>query len=124
MQLDKGTLIELVLLLQDHLNGLSHRVQELEDQVAKQSRNSSKPPSSDGLAKPKTRSLRRSEGRKPGGQEGHPGHTLEMREEPDHIELHTVEQCPHCETELSDVEASDHVRRQVFDIPPEQIELT
>jgi transposase len=124
MQLDKGTLIELVLLLQDHLNGLSHRVQELEDQVAKQSRNSSKPPSSDGLAKPKTRSLRRSEGRKPGGQEGHPGHTLEMREEPDHIELHTVEQCPHCETELSDVEASDHVRRQVFDIPPVQIEVT
>lgn len=62
-ELDKETLIDLVLLLQEHLDELSHRVQKLEDQVAKHSGNSSKPPSSDGLSKPKTRSLRRLEGR-------------------------------------------------------------
>jgi transposase len=95
-QLDKETLIELVLLLQDQLAELSQRVKLLEDQVAKQSRNSSKPPSSDGLAKPKTRSLRRSEGRKPGGQKGHAGHTLEMRAHPDQVETHRLHRCPHC----------------------------
>jgi transposase len=123
-QMDKETLIDLVLLLQDHLDELSQRVKKLEDQVAKQSRNSSKPPSSDGLSKPRTRSLRRSEGRKPGGQEGHPGHTLRMREHPDYIELHSVGYCPHCATDLSDVAVSDSMRRQVFDVPPVQIEVT
>jgi transposase len=72
-QLDKETLIGLVLQLQDQLDGLSQRVKKLEDQIAKDSHNSSKPPSSDGLAKRKTRSLRRAEGRKAGGQAGHTG---------------------------------------------------
>jgi len=123
-QLDKETLIDLVLLLQDQLAELSRRVQQLEDQVAKQSRNSSKPPSSDGLAKPKTRSLRRSKGRKPGGQAGHPGHTLEMKANPEHVEVHEMNQCPHCDRDLSLVAASDWKRRQVYDVPPMQIEVT
>jgi len=123
-QLDKETLIKLVLLMQDQIDELSQRVKKLEDQVAKQSRNSSKPPSSDGLSKPKTRSLRRSEGRKPGGQEGHQGHTLEMVAEPDHTEVHSLGHCPACATDLSVVPASEHMRRQVFDIPPVQIEVT
>lgn len=130
-QMDKGTLIDLVLLLQDHVDRmqeqvekLSQRVQHLEDQVAKDSGNSSKPPSSDGLNKPKTRSLRRSEGRKPGGQEGHVGHTLQMKAHPDEIELHELSHCPHCATDLSVVPASDHIRRQVYDVPPVQIVVT
>ena len=123
-QLDKETLIDLVLLLQDQLEELSQRVQKLEDQVAKHSRNSSKPPSSDGLTKPKTRSLRRSQGRKPGGQKGHPGHTLGMKAQPDHVEVHAVSQCPHCESDLSVVPVRDRVRRQVYDVPPVQIEVT
>lgn len=123
-QMDKETLIEIVLLLQDQLDEVVQRVQELENQVAKNSRNSSKPPSSDGLRKPKTRSLRRSEGRKPGGQEGHEGHTLEMKANPDHIEVHELNECPHCESNLSGVAVSDRVRRQVYDVPPVRIEVT
>lgn len=123
-QLDKETLIDIVLLLQDQLDELSQRVQKLEDQAAKQSRNSSKPPSSDGLSKAKTRSLRRSAGRKPGGQEGHPGHTLTLRAEPDQIERHRLSACPHCATDLSTVDVSDYIRRQVFDVPPVQLAVT
>ena len=123
-QMDKSTLIDLVLLMQEQLDELRQRVKELEDQVAKHSGNSGKPPSSDGLSKPKTRSLRRSEGRKPGGQAGHPGHTLEMKERPDHIVRHDLSHCPHCAHELAAVGASKHVRRQVYDVPPVQIEVT
>ena len=123
-QMDKEALIELVLSLQERLNELSQRVQQLEDQVAKHSRNSNKPPSSDGLRKPKTRSLRKASGRKPGGQPGHPGHTLEMRETPDHVEVHQVEECPHCHRDLREVAAIAYRRRQVFDLPPVQIEVT
>lgn len=123
-QMDKEKLIDLVLLLQEHLDELSQRVRKLEDQVAKHSGNSSKPPSSDGLKKPKTRSLRRAEGRNVGGQAGHPGHTLEMKATPDRIEEHDVEQCPHCARELSGVPVSERIRRQVYDVPPVQIEVT
>ncbi|MDH3886700.1 MAG: IS66 family transposase [Desulfobacterales bacterium] len=123
-QLDKETLIDIVLLLQNHISELSERVQKLEDQVAKESRNSSKPPSSDGLSKPRTRSLRRADGRKPGGQKGHKGHTLEMAETPDHIEVHHLDHCPECATDLSAVAVNAHMRRQVFDIPPVQLEVT
>lgn len=123
-ELDKETLIELVLLLQNQLDELSQRVQQLADQVAKQSRNSSKPPSRDGLSKPKTRSLRQSSGRKVGGQAGHAGHTLEMKANPEHVEVHEISHCPHCACDLSAVGASDWMRRQVFDVPPVQIEVT
>ena len=55
---------------------LHQRVKTLEGQVRKNSRNSHKPPSSDGLAKPKPKSLRRSRGRSAGGQPGPPGQTF------------------------------------------------
>nr|QNO44058.1 hypothetical protein HOOKONJN_00002 [Methanosarcinales archaeon ANME-2c ERB4]QNO44212.1 hypothetical protein EAPJJHLA_00003 [Methanosarcinales archaeon ANME-2c ERB4]QNO44791.1 hypothetical protein HJJCBNBL_00003 [Methanosarcinales archaeon ANME-2c ERB4] len=100
-------------------------VQTLQDQLNKNSKNSSKPPSSDGLKKtPRTKSQRKPGNKKNGGQEGHEGHTLELVEEPDHIEVHEVEQCDLCGATLTDVEAEDYQRRQVFDIPPVKIEVT
>src|SRR5216683_6611192 len=91
---------------------------ELQARLAKSSRNSSKPPSSDGYGKVKrTESLRKS-GEKPnGGQPGHEGHTLSASDEPDRIEMHGVEQCAHCQASLVGIKVAGYEERQVFDIP-------
>ena len=50
---------------------LNQTIQELKEQLNKNSKNSSKPPSSDGFKKPAPKSLRKSSGKKVGGQNGH-----------------------------------------------------
>jgi transposase len=105
------------------ISQLVERIQKIEDQLAKNSSNSGKPPSSDGLKK-KTKSLRHKSGKNSGGQPGHKGHTLKSTEEPDHIEIHTVECCQYCQASLKDAEVSGYEKRQVFDVPPVRVEVT
>ncbi len=104
---------------QQMIASLTARLDELEDRLAKNSRNSSKPPSSDGISKPKPKSLRRKSGKKPGGQKGHPGTTLSSVENPEHVVLHGLEECEGCGRSLSweTSEASGYERRQVVDVP-------
>ncbi len=96
---------------------LESQVKELEDQLAANSRNSGKPPSTDRGLPPKPKSLRKPSGRRPGGQHGHEGTTLQLVEHPDHSVVHTVDSCAHCYHSLEDVVAQEHERHQVFDLP-------
>jgi transposase len=128
-KLDKENLITIILTLQQQVQQLQETVaeqaaelQSLRDQVAKNSRNSGKPPGSDGLRKPCN--LRQKTGRKPGGQQDHPGHTLKMVEQPDHITPHGVAVCSHCSVDLSELEPTGYERRQVFDIPLVRLAVT
>ncbi|EQD24328.1 MAG: hypothetical protein D084_Lepto4C00482G0005 [Leptospirillum sp. Group IV 'UBA BS'] len=118
-------LVDLVLAQAAQIQDLLARVSALEEQLAKNSRNSSKPPSTDGYAKPAPKSLRTSSGKKPGGQKGHPGHTLSPVETPDRILVHLPESCP-CGYSGAFEEDPDLPvdTRQVLDLPPQTLIAT
>lgn len=103
---------------------LRARVEKLEAQLAKNSSNSSKPPSSDGLKKPAPKSCREKGKRKTGGQPGHKGETLERVANPDAVVVYRLRVCGHCQYDLSEVPVAAVVRRQVFDIPPIRLQVT
>jgi transposase len=103
--------------LRAQVRALLARVQELEAQRAKDSHNSSKPPSSDDLRR-KPKSLRKASGKKTGGQLGHYGQTLHLVAVPDVVEEHRPHTCRHCQAPL---EGGEPVvlreRRQVHELP-------
>ena len=113
-----------VRLQKQEINRLNLRIKELEGQLAKNSQNSSKPPSSDGLNKPQPKSLRQSTGRKSGGQDGHAGSTLGQVAQPDFIEEHKVSCCEVCGCSLENVELITQERRQEFELPPVKAQVT
>jgi len=120
---DKGR-SAVILLFQTIFLALADRIQKLEDQLAKNSSNSGKPPSSDGYKQPAPKSLRKRSRRRSGGQAGHRGETLKMVEAPKHITVHRVKECQHCGHSMKRQKASGHEKRQVFDVPPMKIEVT
>src|SRR5258706_1495963 len=103
--------------LREQVRALLARVQELEARLAKDSHNSSKPPSTDGLART-TKSLRKRSGRTPGGQLGHQGETLRLVGTPDAVVEHRPAICTGCGAPLGeDVPVLLHDRRQVHEPP-------
>jgi transposase len=107
-----------IAVLREQLSGLQSQVADLAARVALNSRNSSKPPSSDGLAKPAPKSLRGKSGRKPGRPKGQPGATMQLSEHPDKTVRHRPARCGCCGKSLKRAAVSAVERRQVIDIPP------
>jgi transposase len=105
--------------LREMVAELRAEIAELKRRLGQTSRNSSTRPSSDSpFAKPAPRSLRRKGGRKPGGQQGHPGSTLAQVAEPDERVRHEPGPCAGCGADLADAPEVTMERRQVFDLPP------
>src|SRR5258706_12757816 len=103
--------------LREQVAVLLARLQELEAQRAKDSHNSSKPPSSDGLQR-KTKSLRKPSGKKAGGQLGHRGETLHLVAVPDAAVEHRPAVCTQCQWPLLDgAPVVLPERRQVDELP-------
>jgi len=122
--LTKSDLIKIILSQTKMIRKLSDQVNSLEERLAKNSRNSSKPPSSDGYDKPAPRSQRKASGRKQGGQKGHKGYRLEPVENPDKIEIHAIEICEQCGCSLEDIVAKDHECRQEMDVTKPEPKVT
>jgi transposase len=119
--------IDGLLRLEAEVRELRRQVKELSDRWALNSRNRSKPPSTDGLAKPVPKSLRQKTGRKRGGQLGHPGRTLQQGTKADHTVIHRLDHCPcgHCRgRSLRHEPGLDYEKRQVFELPAKPLEVT
>lgn len=119
----------LVCPLWEQIDALSARVQELESRLSKDSHNSSKPPSSDGLKKPNPKpthikSLRQKTNRRSGGQPGHPGRTLCQVQPPDFTVPHRPAVCAACGGSLEGAPEVGRECHQVFDLPPRRLLVT
>ena len=121
------------LIEQQQLNHrLRARIRELEHEiergapVARDSHNSSLPPSLDPPWQkvPRTRSLRRKSGRNVGGQPGHRGATLKQTARPDRLITHAPETCPGCGSVLDEAEVVASDSRQLFDLPAVRLLVT
>ncbi|HEY5582350.1 MAG TPA: DUF6444 domain-containing protein [Rhodoferax sp.] len=129
-QLSHSEKDDLIRLLWSMLQSQAKQIAALQAQVAdlqskrnKNSRNSSKPPSSDGLNKPAPKSLRIAGQNPTGGQKGHPGSTLCQAAQPDKIVIHDVpDQCKSCHLKLPFAYVAE--TRQVFDLPAVKYEVT
>jgi transposase len=112
-------LASLVVELRGALGVALARIADLEAQLKQNSKNSSKPPSSDSpFTKPAPKSLRGKSRRKPGGQPGHEGRTLMQVQRPDRVVRHEPRCCGGCGTGLIRKAVRIGVdARQVFDIP-------
>lgn len=113
------------------------QIQQLQDEVAslreenhqlkqpKNSRNSSRPPSQDIAKLPRQKSLRKSSGKKSGGQLGHTGSTLKQMCELDKVVEHPpVSICPQCGLDHHNAQRELLGTRQVIDIPPVRAHVT
>lgn len=101
-----GIMLEQNARLNATLEELQETIKELHRQLGQNSKNSSKPPSTDGFNK--NRSLRKKSGLKQGGQNGHHGSHMELPHEPDEVKQHLPEKCTTC-PHLAECLASNQV---------------
>lgn len=108
--------------LREQVSMLLAENQALRERAAKDSHNSHKPPSSDGLQR-RPCSQRRKSDRRSGGQLGHPGRTLPVVALPDEVVTHHPTRCPHCQTSVDGAAPHATERRQVVDLPAVRLQV-
>lgn len=107
------------LALEDYVEELEAKVNELKARLKLNSSNSSLPPSTDNPRAIKERKKPKSSGRKKGGQPGHSGHSRNILpvEEVDSVIDYFPKKCDHCgNILLVDHESKNFVRHQVQEI--------
>lgn len=111
-----------ILILQEQNQKLQEQIVSLQEQIQllKNGHNSktSSTPSSHDIGRSKQKSLREPSTRKTGGQAGHEGTTLAMKESPDEVVVYRPNYCKQCGAEFSAGEATLVSRKQEIDIPP------
>jgi transposase len=110
--------------LKSELSSLRHQLAEFLKRSHKDSTNSHKPPSTDGLKKKAIKNNQQPSGKKQGGQPGHRGETLQMVDKPGFKVIHAVEGKCECGADLGLAAHVRYNRRQVFDIPMPRVEVT
>jgi len=110
--------------LQEQINHLREENKRLTDQLAKNSRNSSLPPSRDNNRPVKQQSSTEGSKRTAGGQHGHVGQGGKLKENPDIIVPMTLGDCPECGQDLRRVPLDELIRKQIEDIPLIKTEVT
>lgn len=116
-------LIDKIEKLEEIINELQEKVRHLESKISKDSHNSNKPPSSDGMFQA-PKSQRKKTGKSVGGQKGHKGTTLRVSRTPDKIEVINPEICDCCGISLKNENIVDYERRQVVDTPAPVASIT
>ena len=116
---ENAALRQLVAEQQSRIAELEARLADLERRVGRNPRNSSMPPSAEGLAKPPVpnRQQRRAAQRKPGKQPGAEGKHLAQVADPDEVVVHSPGRCQGCGADLCDGELVGIETRQVFEVP-------
>jgi transposase len=115
LRIENQQLKEIIKTLLSKISSLEARLVKFEN--SKNSRNSSIPPSHDYSRPLKTQSLREPSGKKPGGQPGHEGTTLEMVAKPDEIIEHIPQFCTCCGRDISQIQAELVENRQEVVLP-------
>jgi transposase len=100
---------------------LEARIVELENQLNQNSRNSHKPPSSDGF-KRKSAQLTKPKGKQQGGQWGHSGDTLKLVEQTDENLVLVPISCT-CGYDLTTIPMHLIEKRQIFDLPVPKLQV-
>ena len=107
---------QIIVQQQEIIEQLRQEVAELKEKLNKNSNNSSKPPSSDGLSKPRPRSLRKKSGKKAGAQTGHAGHGLTRMAPVTATVSHKPTQCKNCVMNGKCVSCGRSAARNVVDV--------
>lgn len=110
--------------LTEKILSLEKQIKEQQGKLSKNSKNSSKPPSTDGYNKPNPKNQRKPSNRPSGGQPGHKGSTLKKVDKPDTVDISTLDTCSHCSASLNETPVLAGECRQVFDLPNVALHVT